>query len=357
MARKNKSVTSNWLDEGVEVPRIQSSANRDRSRKQKWYRRAIWVSVVVLPFSLVMNLLNSAHGGATVVHDSSSKVDTLARATATLAVQNWLNSTVSPVVGQGQIVSWDGEQTVPMPKPITDSSGKVTKIAPDYTTELQEFTVADALQQTFRVDVQVGVNKEYGATVLAGPSLIPIPQPDTDAFNNLKPASPWPGVSSVSVPSAVQQAIQVWATAFTSGDSSKLRLAVQDKNSSHTYQTLPNVAHQTTTVVSGGYLFPTEKEQVNSAGDTSSSMVVQVSMQIQWDGQPAPTSTTDVPASVYDLLISSANTAAPTVVAWGSPGTGPQLKAYQNALTHTSLVSAPKPTATPSPDGSTSAGN
>jgi hypothetical protein len=122
-----------------------------------------------------------------------------------------------------------------------------------------------------------------------------------------------------------------WLDAYVSGSSSQLAVAVGDPDTSHHYRALQGVASANFSVL---YAAPREAPNVAPAPNNSSpdALLVEVSLNIQWNGEKAlaPNTSVDGPPTTTDLLIERANTAAPVVVAWGQPGTGPSLKPYGN---------------------------
>ena len=359
---KKKTTVDNWLDDAEEIPRRKSAANKDRTRKQTLYRWVIQASTVLMPLSLVLNILLAGNAGG---DDGTAKaaaptVDVKGRTAATLSVQQWLKATPSPVVGKGQIVSYDGQTVVKKPADLVDKNDKRTVLAAKYTTELQHFTISDGLGQTFSVDVTIASDKTYGATVLAGPSLLPVPAADGNSIDQLTSAASgtWPGLYDSSASDSVKQAVDVWAKAFATGDSASMRLAIQDKQGSHTYQTLSNVQAVTANVGAAAFDFGSAEKNATAQGKKTSRQIVRVTLGIQWKGNPKPDPAQDgrdLPTVSYDLLVTNANSAAPAVVAWGTPGTGPKLKPYQNALIGKALEAAPtaEPTAPAGGDGAT----
>ena len=143
-------------------------------------------------------------------------------------------------------------------------------------------------------------------------------------------SGPWPGlVATTSVPPAVSQTVQSWADAYSSGNPATLALAVGDPDTADHYTPLSGVAAVSATVV--------EAAQVK--GTTGDDMAVEVALDITWADQPANRQTGNEqsvsvnpqgPQTTLDLLVERAHTAAPVVVAWGPPGSGPTLTAYQN---------------------------
>ena len=72
---------------------------------------------------------------------------------------------------------------------------------------------------------------------------------------------------------------------------------------------------------------------------TADGMAVEVNLDITWADQPANRQTGNDqsvsanpqgPQTTLDLLVERAHTAAPVVIAWGPPGSGPTLTAHQN---------------------------
>ncbi|WIB65552.1 hypothetical protein [Curtobacterium sp. MCBD17_040] len=354
MAKKKNDPLSNWLDEAEDVPRARVTPTRKLERRQRFFRIWVFSSVFLLPLALLMAWSSAVnnHGSGASHTSAAAVVDVKGRTAATVAVQQWLASSPSPVAGKGQILSYDGQSIVKKPANPKDSNGKVTVVSAAYTTEMQHFTVQDGLGQTYAVDVEVAVNKTYGAAVLAGPSLLPEPAADTTQITSetSNASGTWPGLYDSSASSAVSQTVKLWADAFAKGSSDDLRLAVQDKVSKHTYQTLNNVSSVTATIDAAAYDFGSPTANIAGNGKRSSKQLVRVTLYLQWKGNPAPAPGQEqdtLPSVTYDLLVQQANTAAPVVTAWGSPGSGPTLQPYQNALV--GISGQPSNGSTPAP--------
>jgi len=125
-------------------------------------------------------------------------------------------------------------------------------------------------------------------------------------------------------------AVQAWAAAYTSGDPAALRLTVGDPDPARGYLPLTGVAAADTTVGPSTVLDP-------------ATVAVRVELAITWPtAEPAGSATAAVtspaepPAAAakvaFDVLVTGADTAAPRVVAWGGPGTGPELTPFRNAV-------------------------
>ena len=183
----------------------------------------------------------------------------------------------------------------------------------------------------FEADVEVALTAS-GPVALGGPSLMPV-QLGPSAGSAATQSGPWPGlVATTSVPPAVSQTVQSWADAYTSGNPATLALAVGDPDTADHYTPLSGVAAVAATV----------GEAAQVKGTTGDDMAVEVALDITWAGQQNGQSTNGPsggnqsavnpqgPQTTLDLLVERAHTAAPVVVAWGPPGSGPTLIAYKN---------------------------
>lgn len=329
MARKPKTpkTASSWLDSAEELPRETQVVFKDRQRRQKWYRRVIVASTIMMPvtlLALIVALGNASRGGGTV---EAPVVDSESRAAATLEVRQWLSGTPSPVPGTGSIVSWN--KVTRIDKPVQSEDEKRQSPLPAYDLDVQNFTIVDGNGQTYSVDVQVAVDPASGSHAIGTPSLTPI----SNDPSKTPSGSPWYQLISRAVPAPVNTAINAWADAYTSGQSDTLAQAVGDPDSKHAYVPLGGViGHK---VITGAASFmPTADEKSKNRDGSGDRMVVRVELALQYVGQPAldPNSNQKPNTITYDLLVTKANTAAPVVVAWVGPGLGPQAKPYQNAL-------------------------
>ncbi len=245
------------------------------------------------------------------------------RNVATTAVQAWLNEKPSPLPN-ASILSWDGATTM---------KGSGEKV------ELDTFTLSQPIPDTansptgqqdyyYRATIEIDLN---GLIPIGGPGIQPLK--DSGSLSNLSsPPNPWPTVSGVtsSVPSPVTQAITGWLQAYTSGSPSQLTVAVGDPNSGDHYHPLYGVKSAQFLVVDAA---PREAPNAAPANNNPNpnAEIVEISLYIHWRHHNAPSvGGQNGPATTVDLLIERANTAAPIVVAWGQPGSGPFLQPYQN---------------------------
>lgn len=292
------------------------------------YRGYVWAAVLLLPFALLGVIVTSvASSGGHPTHrvdPSSTATSSAGRTAATLELRSWLAAAPSPLPG-GQILSWDGAVVLPPATAPLQADGSRDEAPATYKTELDSFTLIDSHQHTYTATVQVALDpRGGGAEALSGPSLAPTVPAASDSWTG---GGPWPGLDPVpQVPNSVQTAITGWVNAYTSGSADALRLAVGDTSSRHTYLPLTGVASATATATAGAdYGRP-------------GAMIVQVQLDIVWQGQKPATDgsggdTSDTPQTTMDLLVERAGTAAPVVVAWGAPGSGPTLTPYRNAVT------------------------
>ena len=334
MARGRGTDQSAWMvrEEPTEVTRATFGG---------WRRRAIrvvlWTVIVTWPLvglALVATVANRTSGGSTSASAAAMSASSPGRAVATQTVQSWLHTVGAPP--RMTMLSWDGASTVPAAR-LVDSSGKLVVPAPGYISEIDTFTVVDSAGQAYKASVQVLVDPRGGAKSLGGPLLEPVPTPATDGWSD---GGPWPGLSaSSSVSDSVKTSVQGWATAYTSGDSSVLRLALGDTSADHTYLALVGATGVSTEVSSVAQLSQTDKSRV----------VVRVSMLVQWAARPVhaddPKVNKDRASMVVDLLVERADTAAPLVTAWGPPGSGPTLVRYGNAVSSVDREAVVTPTA------------
>lgn len=337
----------NWYDDAAELPRADISENQVNLRKRNTYRRLFWVGIVCMPLALLCSFLAwgsvlatqnqvgdlvNLGGQNQQVESVVNRVTSPGRHAGTQALQEWLDSIPSPLPG-GSIQSWNGSTDIPM-----DVLPPDMQVKPILTRE--QFTVVDGTGRGYTAEVQVATDPRGGSTVVAGPSLVPLPMPVPGAFNNLPL---WNGVTAdQQVNPNVQAAVDAWAQAYTSGDADRLRLAVGDTDGSRSYVPIAGVSRVEAEVLKTGSI---TRGEGNSAVTFT---VARVNLSMNWlgrrDGQsPAPV--------VMDVLVQKADTAAPQVVAWGAPGTGQDLRPYQNSIPTESRDSAPTvdPTATTAP--------
>ena len=144
----------------------------------------------------------------------------------------------------------------------------------------------------------------------------------------------------MTVSDAAKKAVQRWAEVYVGGDPDALRQFVGDDDPNHWFEPIAGVAKVTASVSAAT---PVDGEQV---------LAVRVELAVLWQGQPEPTTTTQLPVVTMDVRLEKADGAAPVVTAWGAPGVGPALTRFANAVEGAGRRPAPAPPFTPAPSGS-----
>jgi hypothetical protein len=204
-------------------------------RRARRLRFAVKSSVGLLPLTLValVLVLGARARPASPPAEAPAPTSSQGRSVATIALQAWLDHDPGPLPG-GSIVSWDGaDADTPPTAAVTVAGNQV----PTFPTERDRFTLVDGSGALYRAEVLVALDPAGGASVLAGPSLTPIP--DARAAGVGDEYAAWGTPTTVTVPPAVESAVRAWAKAFTSGDPAALRLTVGDRNPDHAYLPMP----------------------------------------------------------------------------------------------------------------------
>lgn len=315
MTRSRKAAPnplSQWVA-ASEVP-VVDPPNQDRGvRRFRWYRRAVWSSVVLTPILVLALLISVSSTGGPAPVSGSAQVSSPGQGVATTRLWTWLPQ----VMPGARIVNWDG--ALPGPEPANDRNG--VPVGPP--TERELFVVADRNGNLYQAQVLVVLDPQAGPAVTDDPSLVPLP--GSSSVGGLSDTTEWTGLVDGTAPQPVVDAVDTWAAAFTSGDRAKLRLAVADPDGSHAYLPLTGVASAAASVTRSA-TWPVADGQV---GDGR--MVVRAELTLVWAGHPADP-TRSAAGVGYDLLVVGSLTASPRVVAWGGPGSGPTLTAFGNAV-------------------------
>jgi hypothetical protein len=313
-----------WLTDNEEHPRADTLSGRRFRRRARFYRVYLLAAAALAPV-LLLALAAAVSGSPAVTPAAPPATDSPGRAAATEAMLDWL-SAPNPGLVDGRLLLWSGTRT--LDPPIAESTA--TAGDPALTVEVHSFVLVDGAGNRFTAEFQVALGGQGGARVLSGPSLTPLPVLDPDLTRT---AGPWPGRPSAPAPEPVVAAVRAWAAAYTSGDPAALRLTVGDPDPARSYLPLTGVAEAATTVGACTAL-------------DAATTAVRVDLAITWSaGTPTATAVPAAAASrpvAFDVLVTGADTAAPRVVAWGGPGTGPALVPFGNAVT---AVDTPRPTA------------
>ena len=139
-------------------------------KRQRLYRRLLYFAVfAVIPLSLLSSLAAvSSSASSTKVSAatiSTQANDVAGRAAATIAVEDWLGHSPSPLPG-GHIISWDGYTTIEQDPAVSEAT-KVT-----YEQQIHHFTLAsDGI--IYDCQIVVFVDDVAGVSTPTAPSLLP----------------------------------------------------------------------------------------------------------------------------------------------------------------------------------------
>lgn len=320
VTKKGRSTDLDWYDTSEEAPNPTAPDGYRLARRQRWTRRYVKLSVILCPVITLVAIASVARTSST---STGPSISSPGRTAATIAIEQWLAERPSPLPGAA-IVSYDGASPVKSPK--TAQGTPIT-----WRGEIENFTLATNETGTnpviWSVGVEVAIDHSGGATAVSGPSFLPGGQTSSGSWDS---GAPWPGlVSTTSVSGAVQTVINNWLAAYTSGNNAALHLAVGDTNANHVYTALSGVRSASDTILAAA--------QIGSASQDE--MIVEVSLNLVWNGEASSSSISGSsgsaeqlgPSTTMDLLVARASSAAPVVVAWGPPGSGPALYPYENA--------------------------
>ncbi|OCI32826.1 hypothetical protein [Oerskovia enterophila] len=316
--RSKASAGQDLWGDAAEVPRAGMADALTLAKRRKRARMMVIVWPLLIPVVMASIVLqgNAAEDAGPV----AAVATTDGRATAQEALLAWLGSDPAPLPG-ATILSWDGAK--PVTVPALDATDTTTVA---YKMEVNTFTLVGGDGQLFSTGVQVAFNPELGATVVGLPSLTPIaPSASSAEWSGV---SLWPGLTTVTAPKSVEDAVTAWATAFTGADPAQLRLVTGDPAENFYMPLLGADSGKARTVEAAAL------SEVADLNLTPEQIVVRVELDVVWtsqvtdDGQeqPSPTPIT------YDLVVHGANTASPKIVAWGAAGLGPTLAPFSNAV-------------------------
>ncbi len=322
--KKARSSANNWWEQAEEVPRAGLPSADKQRKRARWWRVYVWASLVLLPLALVGVVVTAgaSGSGSAVTAEAGPDKFSETRSVALVAVREWLAGDPSPVPG-GEVVGWDSA---------TSSTWKPAEgTDPDLVTqgkfrqETHRVTLSAPGGAMFVASVLVLFDEAHGAVVASSPSLAPVLPADSSWAPN-----PYPDLDETTPTEDVVTAVSAWVDAYASGDPSLLHQTVGDTDASHSYLPLSGarlrdpVADEAWVVS----LVPAE-EGTDRVPD---SVIVRVSARIDWAVAPIEDAN-EAPEVTFDVLVESANTAAPRVVAWGGPGEGAHLKRHGNAIT------------------------
>jgi len=280
----------------VKVPSDKTSAYQRLLRSRKWMSRLLLSILILFPLTLFMLMDSYATKGTALSTASLAPTEGKANLyNAQVFVQHLLASKATPVAN----ASFLGFASV---NTLGGGAEDVSCLVASHTETA-----------TLTVEMQ-------GGNVLEGPSLNIIGGGVPGQPEGVTANSPWPTLRGVSqsptISGPLTQALNGWANSYATGTSSQLALTVGDANALDHYTPLTGVSQMRNVVVDFGYTSP-------KASNGQSLLEVTMTLEMAHVKQPVQLT--------YDLLVERASSAAPTIVAWGPPGTGPNLVPYQNA--------------------------
>lgn len=243
------------------------------------------------------------------------------RSVAVSEVQEWLGSDIPPMPG-ARFVSWDRYQVI---DPLTPGKNKREKEELAHQKNYLHFmTVTDPAGNLYTVTVPV-ISSSGSVRANGAPSLTP-QRPIGGSVTMVT----WPGMEPINPPQGLDSAVNAWAEAFTSGDPGALKQVTGDGKAGRFYIPLAKVKALKKSSISDVAAAKGEKTKDDNGNRIiPSKIIVRVELSVIWEGMDEGR-TLNLPTFQMDLLVDRANTASPTVVAWGGAGTGPILKKYQN---------------------------
>lgn len=329
--RKNKQ--REWWSAPLQVPTdngLDTGARWRAARRMRWFVTGSVLLCPVLALALILVVSQTLSGGRepTVV-PTQVEVPSQVRAVALDEVTSWLAADPSPLPG-ATVLGWDRAEQA------------LTRGATPLGWEVwTAYVLASTKDAVYQVGVQVNYSPTAGAEVAGTPSLDLVP-PSQEGWSN----NDWAGAVPVTVDDATARAINAWAQAFVSGDSDALTTVVADPDVSHLYVPLSGISEVSVTVDRAAARATTVE-----ATPDATTLMVSVRLSITRTGAQQAVEVS------YDLLVTGAGTGGARVVAWGPPGTGPTLKAWDNAVTgrpRTGGPAEPTPVAAPTgPSGET----
>lgn len=323
MVKRNKKNQDDfgWGDVVAEAPRAKIESERSKTVKQWALRVLLWSILLTWPLLAISVVQSIVIPEKTPPAPEAPELSGPGRFAAEQQILAWIGGNPSPLPG-GRIVSYDGSVTMKtMSVKQADGQDKIVESAPKGTTvTIEKFTVVDKEGRGFKASVQVATDVIGGSTAVSGVSLTPVEAPLAFDYTNM---SPWLGLDPMSaVPPSIQTSVKSWITAYTEGDDDALRQFVGDTDVTHVYMSLKGVAAATADAKKVAYLDATKERAL-----------VRVEVSLRWNGTSVPEQVVTPVLSTFDLLVEQASTASPKVVAWGGPGSGPDLVRYGNSVT------------------------
>lgn len=352
MAKKSNT-QSIWDEQQVSVPNeeLVRMSKVKKAGRFKWLRRGVWLSIFLTPVLLLAAAawyVDAQNPDPVAAPPTSLEInDSIGKDAATTTVRDWLASNPQPIPG-AQLLSWNGYTTQPKPA-IADAETSETAagvFVPEWNKETHYFSVRAGNGTLFRVTVEADADRTLGARVTSTPSFEPLLPEVTSGWKDSP--EPWFGYQSTQTTENISASVNDWLAAYVSGNPATLRNIVGDQDAAHFYMPLSGIQKATATVERVSFK-PSDAPDAPVI-ENPDTVIARIQVKLLWNGQVQENLDSFARLS-FDLLIQNANTASPRIVAWGGPGSGPELKPYQNSVTGITLDSVPDPTKTDTQPG------
>lgn len=306
-----------WFATAVEVPRPGTpDAHLRRSKTNRW-RLAVLASLVLSPLAIgsALSAAFSAQAPATSSSDGTNQATAPGRALATRELVTFLSSDGQVILDASAPV-WAGATQLANR---TDSDEGVIEVW----VHTFEITSPD---RAYLAYVTIGQNENGQGALIGAPHLATTSLAAQEMSFDL-----WPGTHTITAPAPVSDAVKAWATAYANDDSALLRMATGDNDVAHGYEGLGSVS-----LVSANL---SQVSELAASGGRFDPANVLAALTLEVRGVCAAPDSQSV-SIAFDLLIGAANTANPHILAWGPPGSGPNLSPYQNAVSAETITDA-----------------
>lgn len=323
-SKQAKDPVASIFEEAEETPvGLTAKAYEGTRKRYVWMRRLlIWSP----PFTLI-SCLSAVMVGAIYINGfpevpeefSEVRVTEVGRTQAEESLQIWLDQN-GAAFGKAVIASWDGvEDRVEA----VDSEDGIA-----FTEFTHLFTIRAEDGTYYRAGVRTAYSDGHGSKVIGTPTITPLKPSSVGDWDPKRTVEDW---ASANPSDSVTAAVQSWAEAMTASPQ-ELKIATRDEDDSHVYSTLTGVSVESITVNGG------QSPARNGSVNDPTTMVVTVTVNLKRaDAEDGAEAT---PVS-YDVLVRGADTAAPYVTAWGTPGTGTMLSDHENATSLSGEVDGP----------------
>lgn len=299
MAKKNRTDDHGWdvggrrKEEDPDVQFLKLKARNARPTKALLWGILVMLLIVVY---MLQNPVRQSVDIPAVDYNPAGKQ------AAYKLTEAWLKD--NPLGSDARIVSWDGY------KQTTYKDGDRT--IPVYRHDL---TVESSLGWwTVYTTIRTDDNALLGYPSVKRRSL---PKNSTPNDNIT-----WPGtLSDATASDALSTLLAQWGQAYVGSDADLLTTIVKDPNTNVRYRPLRLSDDAQATVDGGRYL---NRGKVDKDENTSDRAVFRVNIEMgARDEQGSPTTLS------YDVVVADPD-GSPSIVAWGAPGDGPNLKDYAN---------------------------